>query len=147
MGATGDREVFRLNVPVVIFYVWLVFAAVNVVDLALQASPRFALIVGLVVLTITGVAYACGLRPRVIADGSGLTMAELVYSVVMALDSVELAADVELDELTGFSFGGAADEDDGHGLSGWNEIAGNDGADAITRSEYARAGIGDAAAD
>lgn len=31
-----------------------------------------------------------------IADGGGLTMAELVYSVVMALDSVELAADVEL---------------------------------------------------
>lgn len=31
-----------------------------------------------------------------LAEGSGLTMAELVYSVVMALDSVELTADVEL---------------------------------------------------
>ncbi|RKE17942.1 tyrosine--tRNA ligase [Streptomyces sp. TLI_171] len=31
-----------------------------------------------------------------LADGSGLTLAELVYSVVMALDSVELGADVEL---------------------------------------------------
>ncbi|MFD7735815.1 tyrosine--tRNA ligase [Kitasatospora phosalacinea] len=31
-----------------------------------------------------------------LAEGSGLTLAELVYSVVMALDSVELAADVEL---------------------------------------------------
>ena len=31
-----------------------------------------------------------------IAAGSGLTMAELVYSVVMALDSVETAADVEI---------------------------------------------------
>jgi tyrosyl-tRNA synthetase len=31
-----------------------------------------------------------------LADGSGLTMAELVYSVVMALDSVEIAADIEL---------------------------------------------------
>jgi tyrosyl-tRNA synthetase len=31
-----------------------------------------------------------------LANGSGLTMAELVYSVVMALDSVEVGADVEL---------------------------------------------------
>jgi tyrosyl-tRNA synthetase len=31
-----------------------------------------------------------------LANGSGLTMAELVYSVVMALDSVEIGADVEL---------------------------------------------------
>ncbi|MEU3492074.1 tyrosine--tRNA ligase [Kitasatospora cineracea] len=31
-----------------------------------------------------------------LAEGSGLTLAELVYSVVMALDSVELVADVEL---------------------------------------------------
>jgi hypothetical protein len=91
-GATGDREVFRLNVPVVVFYVWLVFAAANVVDLALQASPRFALIVGLVVLTITGVAYACGLRPRVIADSSGLTVVNplrefhLPWSVIRAVD-------------------------------------------------------------
>jgi hypothetical protein len=65
---------FRLHAPVVIFYIWLAFAVFNVVDLALQAKPRFALEVGLVVLIITGVAYACGLRPRVIADDRGLTV-------------------------------------------------------------------------
>lgn len=31
-----------------------------------------------------------------LAAGSGLTMAELVYSVVMALDSVKITADIEL---------------------------------------------------
>jgi hypothetical protein len=71
---TGEREMFRLRTPVVIFYIWLAFAAFNVVDLALQAKPRFALEVSLVVLIITGVAYACGLRPRVIADDRGLTV-------------------------------------------------------------------------
>jgi hypothetical protein len=65
---------FRLKAPVVIFYIWLAFAVFNVVDLALQAKPRFALEVSLVVLIITGVAYACGLRPRVIADDRGLTV-------------------------------------------------------------------------
>src|ERR1700753_133895 len=72
--ARGEREMFRRNAPVVIFYIGLVFAAFNVVDLALQAKPRFALEVSLVVLIITGVAYACGLRPRVIADDRGLTV-------------------------------------------------------------------------
>src|ERR1700761_1399645 len=70
--ATGEREMFRLKAPVVIFYIWLAFAVFNLVDLALQAKPRFALEVSLVVLIITGVAYACGLRPRVIADDRGL---------------------------------------------------------------------------
>ncbi|MBV9792843.1 MAG: PH domain-containing protein [Actinobacteria bacterium] len=89
---TGEREMFRLNAPVVIFYIWLAFAAINVVDLAVQAKPRFALVVGLVILTITGVAYACGLRPRVIADTSGLTVINpvrqfrLPWSVIRAVD-------------------------------------------------------------
>ena len=72
--AAAEREVFRLNAPVVIWWIWLAFAVFNVTDLALQATPRFAEVVGLIVLTITGVAYACGLRPRVIADGTGLTV-------------------------------------------------------------------------
>lgn len=90
--APGEREVFRLNAPVVIWWIWLAFAVFNVVDLALQASPRFALVVGLVVLTITGVAYACGLRPRVIADASGLTVINpirefhLPWSSIRAVD-------------------------------------------------------------
>jgi Bacterial PH domain len=88
----GEREVFRLHAPVVIWWIWLAFAAFNVVDLALQASPRFALVVGLVVLTITGVAYACGLRPRVIADAAGLTVINpirefrLPWSSIRAVD-------------------------------------------------------------
>jgi hypothetical protein len=73
--ATSEREVFRLTSPVVVWWIWLAFAVFNVVDLAVQASARFALVVGLVVATITGVAYACGLRPRVVADGRGLAIA------------------------------------------------------------------------
>jgi hypothetical protein len=83
---------FRLNAPVVIFYIWLAFAALNVVDLALQAKPRFALEVGLAVLTVTGVAYACALRPRVISDSRGLTVInpirewDLPWSALRAVD-------------------------------------------------------------
>jgi hypothetical protein len=90
--ATGEREVFRLNAPVVIWWIWVAFAVLNVIDLTLQASPRFAVVVGLAVLTVTGVAYACGLRPRVIADASGLTVINpirefhLPWSSIRAVD-------------------------------------------------------------
>ncbi len=68
------REVFRLTAPVVIWWIWLVFAAANAVDLGVQAQPRFAVVVSAVLLTITGVAYACALRPRVVADADGLAV-------------------------------------------------------------------------
>ena len=68
----GGREVFRLTAPVVIWWIWLVFAVANVIDLGVQAQPRFAAMVSVVLLTITGVAYACAFRPRVVADQGGL---------------------------------------------------------------------------
>ena len=63
---------FRLTAPVVIWWIWLVFAVANVIDLGLEAQPRFAAMVSVVLLTITGVAYACAFRPRVVADEGGL---------------------------------------------------------------------------
>jgi Bacterial PH domain len=104
--ATGEREVFRLNGPVVIFWIWLAFAALNVVDLALQATPRFALVVGLVVLTITGVAYACGLRPRVIADAGGLTVVNPVRTFHLPWSSIR---EVDVRDWVRFSCGPAGD--------------------------------------
>jgi Bacterial PH domain len=45
-----------------------------VVNLGLQASPRFAIVVSAILVTITGVAYACAFRARVVADEAGLTV-------------------------------------------------------------------------
>ncbi len=70
----GSREVFRLTAPVVIWWIWLVFAVANVIDLGVEAQPRFAAVVSVVLLTITGVAYACAFRPRVVADEAGLSV-------------------------------------------------------------------------
>lgn len=58
--------------PVVLWWGWLVFAAVNVAAVALQAPGRFALEVTSVIATVTGVVYAGALRPRVVADDAGL---------------------------------------------------------------------------
>ena len=71
----GNREVFRLTPPVVLWGVWVAFAAANVADFAVQGAPaRFALVVSAILLTVTGLIYALALRPRVIAGPDGLTI-------------------------------------------------------------------------
>ena len=68
------NKVFRLPGPVVLWWGWLVFVVANLVDLAIQGHDKtsFQIAVGLV--AVTGVVYACALRPRVIADDDGLTL-------------------------------------------------------------------------
>ena len=67
-------EVFRRTGPVVFWWVWLAFALFNVVDLAIQGSSHFAVVVTAILVAITGGVYACALRPRVVASDSGLVV-------------------------------------------------------------------------
>ncbi len=70
-----NREVFRLAPPVIFWWVWVAFAVANVADFAIQGAPaRFAIVVSAILVAITGLAYALALRPRVIAEPSGLTI-------------------------------------------------------------------------
>jgi hypothetical protein len=64
--------VYRLIAPVIVWWAWLAFAVLNLVDVGIQGAPRFAMIVAATIATITGVVYACALRPRVVADDAGL---------------------------------------------------------------------------
>ena len=70
-----NREVFRLTPPLILWWVWVVFAVANVADFAIQgASARFAIVVSAILATVTGLAYTLTLRPCVIADQAGLTI-------------------------------------------------------------------------
>jgi hypothetical protein len=70
-----DREAFRLAPPLVLWWVWVTFAAANGADFAAQGAPaRFAAVVSAILATVTGLAYALALRPRVIAESAGLTI-------------------------------------------------------------------------
>ncbi len=70
-----NREIFRLVPPLILWWVWVAFAVANIADFAIQgASARFASVVSVILVTITGLAYALALRPRVIADQAGLTI-------------------------------------------------------------------------
>ena len=63
-----------MRTPVVVWWAWLAFAVINAIDLAVQWHHRAALVYGAVLAVGTGVAYACALRPRMIADDAGLTI-------------------------------------------------------------------------
>lgn len=65
---------FRSPIAVAVWYIWLVFAVLNLADLAWQGGGHAALVVAAVILLVTGVAYVAALRPRVIADDEAVTV-------------------------------------------------------------------------
>ena len=92
--AAADQEVFRLTAPVVVWWVWAVFAAANVIDLAVQGSPAHsALVIGAVLLLVTGFAYTLALRPRLVADQGGVTIVNpfrdhhVSWAVIQSVDA------------------------------------------------------------
>lgn len=68
------RTIFRLMPPLVLWWAWVIFAAANLIDLAIQSHTWFAVKVTAVLLVVTGLMYVCTLRPRVISDAAGLTV-------------------------------------------------------------------------
>jgi Bacterial PH domain len=66
--------VFRSPAAVAVWYVWLVFAVLNLADLAWQGGGHAAVVAAAVILLVTGVAYVAALRPRVIASEDALTV-------------------------------------------------------------------------
>jgi hypothetical protein len=71
----GDREVFRGAGAVVLWWAWVVVAVIVLADLAVQGRDHTAVVMTVLVVAITGVAYAGALRPRVVADSAGITVA------------------------------------------------------------------------
>jgi Bacterial PH domain len=59
---------------VIIWWVWLLFAAANLVDLAVQGRDRVSLIAAAILVMVTSVAYVTAQRPRIVADSAGVTV-------------------------------------------------------------------------
>jgi hypothetical protein len=79
-----------------LWWVWVAFAVANIADFAIQgASARFVTVVSVLLVTITGLAYALALRPRVIADQAGLTIVNpfrdhhVPWTAIQAVDTGE----------------------------------------------------------
>ena len=71
----SDREVFRSAGSIVLSWAWLVVAVITLIDLAVQGRDKAALVTGLLIVAISAVVYGCAWRPRIVADSSGITVA------------------------------------------------------------------------
>jgi hypothetical protein len=91
--------VFRSTPSFVFAWVWMVFAAANLVDLAVRGRDVTAVIAASSLLLGAGVAYVIGLRPRVVADETSVRLhnplrdVRLPWSVV---DKVETSDAIEI---------------------------------------------------
>jgi Bacterial PH domain len=105
----GTTKVFRLPGPVVFWWVWVVFAVANLVDLAIQGHDRTSFQIAVGLAAVTGVVYVCALRPRVSTDAAGLTVQNPVrdYRVPWGrVDEIYLGESVQVRCSPGETFGG-----------------------------------------
>lgn len=72
--ADSTVQTFRSPTAPVVWVVWLLFAAANWVDLAIQGRDHFSTVAAAVLLLATGFAYVTTQRPRIIADKAGITV-------------------------------------------------------------------------
>jgi hypothetical protein len=72
--ATGGPQVFRSPTAIIVWWVWVLFAAANLIDLAVQGRDRLSLVAAAILVLVTGIAYVTAQRPRVIADSAGITI-------------------------------------------------------------------------
>jgi len=70
----GGPQTFRSPTAVAVWWVWLLFATANWVDLAVQGRDKESLVAAAILLLATGVAYVTAQRPRIIADDTGVTI-------------------------------------------------------------------------
>ena len=72
--ATGGPQVFRSPTAVIVWWVWVLFAVGNLIDLAVQGRDHLSLVAAAILVLVTGIAYVTAQRPRVIADSAGITI-------------------------------------------------------------------------
>lgn len=89
-------EVLRSVGAAVVWWVWVVFAAGNLIDLAVQGRGHLSLMAALILLFVTGIVYVTAKRPRVVADDDGLVIVNPVrdhrvdWTTVAGVDPTDL---------------------------------------------------------
>ena len=72
--AASGPQTFRSPTAVIVWWVWLLFAVANLIDLAVQGRDRVSLVAAAILVLATGIAYVTAQRPRIIADSAGITI-------------------------------------------------------------------------
>jgi len=66
----GSRCSARLAAAA-IWWLWLLFAVGNLIDLAIQGRDHASLVAAFTLFVVTGVVYVTAWRPRIVADPEG----------------------------------------------------------------------------
>ena len=74
----SSRQVFRSPGAIVVWWVWLLFAVANLIDLAVQGHDHLSLVAAFILLFATGIVYVTAHRPRIVVDADALTIANPV---------------------------------------------------------------------
>jgi hypothetical protein len=69
-----EPRTFRLPGAIVAWWAWMIFAALFLADIIISGRNHTAAEIAATLVFVTGVVYACALRPRVIADPGGITV-------------------------------------------------------------------------
>jgi hypothetical protein len=94
--AEGGEQAFRSPLAVVIWWLWVLFALANLIDLAVQGRDRLSLIAAFGLLLVTGIMYTAAQRPRIVTNDDGLTVANpfrdhrIGWAAVSAVDATDL---------------------------------------------------------
>jgi Bacterial PH domain len=92
----NGRQVFRSPAAVAVWWLWVLFALGNLIDLAVQGRDHTALVAALALLLVTGVVYVTALRPRLVADDAGLTVANPVRQHLIGWAAFDRADQADL---------------------------------------------------
>jgi hypothetical protein len=92
----GDRQTFRSPFAVLIWWVWVLFALGNLIDLAVQGRDHFSVVAAFILVLVTGVVYTTAQRPRIVADDDGLSVVNplrqhrIGWAAVTAVEATDL---------------------------------------------------------
>jgi len=95
---TGGQAVFRRLTPVALWWIWVAFVIFNVIQIVIPDHDYFSLEMAAGLAAVTGLAYATGFRPRVIATEDRIEVKNPVREHVIrwgALTGVFLGDSVE----------------------------------------------------
>jgi hypothetical protein len=70
----GGRQVFRSPAAVVIWWLWVLFAVANLIDLAVQGRDHVSLVAAFILLFVTGIVFVTAQRPRMVVGADDLTI-------------------------------------------------------------------------
>ena len=93
--AASERQVFRLPGAVVAWWAWIAVAVFCLIDMAATGPNHTSAEIAVALLLVTGVMYACALRPKVVTDAAGITVQNplrdhrVPWGSVTSVDSAE----------------------------------------------------------